>query len=68
MEEDLNLSEDGGMDRGKGDRRGIPETATSTTMKQKGAAVKRKEKETNEEEEKEKKRRRKSTGERVKAR
>ncbi|XP_076025848.1 uncharacterized protein cenpu isoform X2 [Genypterus blacodes] len=62
IDEDLILSEDGGMNRG---RRGIPEKAKATTMKQRRAAVKRKDKETNEEDEK---RGKKSNEERMKAR
>lgn len=64
MEEDLNVLEDGHMEKE------IPPTL-KTTVKQRGAAVKRKETERDDEDEKEEekmKRSRKSMGEKVKVR
>ncbi|XP_023279118.1 centromere protein U-like [Seriola lalandi dorsalis] len=71
MEEDLNVSEEGQMDKAKAERKEVPETL-KTTAKQRGAAVKRKktatDKENLKEEEETKKRSRRSTAEKVKAR
>ncbi|KAM9356782.1 uncharacterized protein cenpu [Symphorus nematophorus] len=67
LEEDLNVLEDGRMNKGKAGGKDIPQTL-KTTGKQRGAAVKRKETERDEEEEEEKKRSRKSSGGKVKAR
>ncbi|XP_035505310.1 centromere protein U [Scophthalmus maximus] len=67
MEEELNVLEEGRVDRGKAGRPNDPRTLKA---KQRGAAAKRKATETDEEngEEEEKKRTRRSTGEKVKAR
>lgn len=71
MEEDLSVSEERRLDKGKAGREGIPRML-KTTAKQRGAAVRRKERETDEEnvkeEEKKRRRSRRSTGEKVKAR
>ncbi|XP_039975973.1 centromere protein U [Xiphias gladius] len=71
MEEDLSVSEERRVDKGKAGREGIPRML-KTTAKQRGAAVRRKERETDEEnvkeEEKKRRRSRRSTGEKVKAR
>lgn len=70
MEEDLNVVEEGRVNKGKAGRKDIPR-ASKTTVKQRGAAVKRKETERdeeNEEEEEKKKRSRRASGGKVGAR
>ena len=65
MEEDLNVLEEGQMDKRKAGRKDIPQSL-KTTLKHHGTVVKSKETGTDEEEEK--KRSRRSTGEKIKAR
>ncbi|XP_041800467.1 centromere protein U isoform X2 [Chelmon rostratus] len=66
MEEDLNVLQEGQMNKGKAGRKKDIAQTLKPTVKQHGAAVKRKEMERDEENEK--KRGRRSTGEKVKAR